>query len=110
VIKLVYCITKRPDLGDAEFFHYWKHIHGAIGRRIPGLRRLVQSHTLTDMPGLRPPNFHGMAELWFDDLAALLAARQTPEFRASGDDEANFIDLTRVALFVAEEHEIIRSR
>jgi uncharacterized protein (TIGR02118 family) len=110
MIKLVYCITKRPDLTDAQFFRYWKDIHGPIGMRIPGLRRLVQSHTITDLPGLRPPDFHGMAELWFDDLAALLAARQTPEFHASGADEANFIDPTGVALFVPEEHEIAESR
>ena len=110
MIKLVYCFTKRPDLTDAQFFHYWKHIHGPIGMRIPGLRRLVQSHALIDLPGLRPADFHGMAELWFDDLAALLAARQMPEFRVSEADEANFIDPTRVALFVTEEHEIIESR
>ena len=106
MIKLVYCITKRPDRSDAEFFRYWKDVHGPIGARIPGLRHLVQSHTLLDLAGLRPPAFHGMAELWFDDLAALLAARQTPEFRASSADETHFINPAGVALFVTEEHEI----
>jgi uncharacterized protein (TIGR02118 family) len=109
MIKLVYCITKRPDLSDAEFFRYWKDVHGPIGARIPGLRRLVQSHTLVDLAGLRPPDFHGMAELWFDDLAALLAARRAPEFHASSADEANFINPAGVALFVTEEHEIVGS-
>ena len=37
MIKLVYCITKRPDLSDEEFFHYWKHIHAPIGTTIPRL-------------------------------------------------------------------------
>ncbi len=58
VIKLVYCITKKSSLADTEFFHYWRHIHGPIGSRIPGLRRLVQSHRLTvagdnNQPSLR---------------------------------------------------------
>ena len=49
-----------------------------------------------------------MAELWFDDLAALEAARRSPEWRASTADETNFVDNTRTAIFVTEELEIVR--
>jgi hypothetical protein len=48
-----------------------------------------------------------MAELWFDDLESLLEARRSPEWRASSEDEVNFIDHTRVAYFVSVEHPII---
>lgn len=48
-----------------------------------------------------------MAELWFDDAEALLQARQSPEWQASGEDEQNFIDASRVAYFISKEHEII---
>jgi len=54
----------------------------------------------------RPATFDGMAELWFDDLAALQAARRSAEWRASTNDEARFIDETRTALFLTEEREI----
>jgi hypothetical protein len=47
MIKLVYCITKKPGLTDEEFFRYWKDVHGPLGTRLPGLRRLVQSHRVT---------------------------------------------------------------
>ena len=47
------------------------------------------------------------AELWFDDLESLLTARQSPEWKASTDDEANFIDHSKVAYFVSEEHVIV---
>jgi uncharacterized protein (TIGR02118 family) len=53
-----------------------------------------------------PPDFDGMAELWFDDMRALQAARRSPEWRAPTADEANFIDQSRSAVFVTEEHEI----
>jgi uncharacterized protein (TIGR02118 family) len=106
MVKLVYCITKKAGLTNEEFFHYWKHIHGPIGARIPGLRRLVQSHTLTRTSEVRAPDFDGMAELWFDGMEALLAARKTPEFRASTEDEANFIDQAKTAFFITEEHVI----
>jgi uncharacterized protein (TIGR02118 family) len=52
------------------------------------------------------PDFDGMAELWFDDMGALQAARRSPEWRASTADETNFIDQSRSAVFVTEEHEI----
>jgi hypothetical protein len=46
MIKLVYCLTKKPGMTDTAFFHYWHHVHGPIGARIPGLRRLVQSQRI----------------------------------------------------------------
>jgi len=104
MIKLVYCITKKPGLSDEEFFHYWKKVHGSIGARIPRLRRLVQSHRLSVPGDKHQPDYDGMAELWFDDVQALLAARQSPEWKASNEDEANFIDHSKVAYFVSEEH------
>jgi uncharacterized protein (TIGR02118 family) len=107
MLKLVYCITKKAGLTDQQFFDYWKNIHGPIGSRIPRLRKLVQSHRLTIPGDKRPAEYDGMAELWFDDAEALLAARQSPEWRASHEDEANFIDRDRVAYFVSEEHIIL---
>jgi uncharacterized protein (TIGR02118 family) len=53
-----------------------------------------------------PPAFDGMAELWFDDLSALETARRSPEWLASTEDEANFVDKSRTAVFVTEEREI----
>jgi uncharacterized protein (TIGR02118 family) len=57
----------------------------------------------------REPDFDGMAELWFEDIEALLRARQSPEWKAATEDEANFVDHQRVAYFVSEEHEIFDS-
>ena len=103
MVKLVYCITKKASLTDEEFFRYWEMVHGPIGARIPRLRKLVQSHRLS-VPGDRyRPDYDGMVELWFDDIEALLAARQSPEWKASTEDEVNFIDHNHVAYFVSEE-------
>jgi uncharacterized protein (TIGR02118 family) len=107
MIKLVYCISKKAGLTDREFFDYWQNIHGPIGARIPRLRRLVQSHRLTIPGDKRRSDYDGMAELWFDDLEALLAARESPEWKASTEDEGNFIDHNKVAYFVSEEHVIL---
>jgi uncharacterized protein (TIGR02118 family) len=107
MIKLVYCISKQPGMSDEEFFDYWQKVHGPIGARIPGLRRLVQSRRLTIAGDRRAPDFDGMAELWFDDMEALLAARDSPEWKLSTEDESNFVDHSRVAYFVSEEHVVL---
>jgi len=107
MIKLVYCITKKPGMTDEAFFHYWEHVHGPIGARIPGVRRLVQSHRIAVPDDARRPDYDGMAELWFDNIEALLEARRRPEWRASSEDEANFIDPTKVAYFISVEHPIV---
>lgn len=107
MIKLVYCITKKAGMSEDNFFCYWQNVHGPIGARIPQLRKLVQSRTKT-VPGDQcGPDYDGMAELWFDDVDALLAARRSPEWKASSEDEANFIDHNKVAYFVTEEHVIL---
>ena len=106
MIKVIYCISKKASLSDEQFFDYWKNVHGPIGARIPGLRRLVQSHRVPRRDD-HAPDFDGMAELWFDDIESLRKARQSPEWKASTEDETNFIDHTKVAYFVAEEHVIV---
>ncbi len=103
MIKLVYCITRKPGMTDKEFFHYWEHVHGPIGARIPHLRRLVQSHRISIAGDSRQPDYDGQAELWFDDMDALLAARKSAEWKASSEDESNFIDSGKVAYFVCRE-------
>jgi uncharacterized protein (TIGR02118 family) len=75
MIKVVYCITKKTGMTAAEFFHYWRHIHAPLGARIPGLRRFVQSHAVEVGKDARAGEFDGMAELWFETIEALLAAR-----------------------------------
>ena len=107
MIKVVYCISKKTGLSDEEFFCYWEGVHGPIGSRIPGLRKLVQSHRVTVPGDNRLADFDGMAELWFHDLEALLAARLSPEWKASTEDEANFVDHDRVAYFVSDERIIL---
>lgn len=72
--KVVYCFAKNADLSFEEVSRYWHDIHGPIGARIPGVRRLVQSVAAHDARAAHAPSFDGMAELWFDDVEAVLQA------------------------------------
>jgi uncharacterized protein (TIGR02118 family) len=108
MVKLIYCISKKPDMSVEEFQRYWREVHAPIAARIPGLRRYVQSHVLPETYGAaRPPGFDGAAELWWDSLDALRAAMGTPEVQAALEDEKNFIDHSRVASFVTVENVVV---
>jgi len=110
MVKLVYCITKKTGLTDEQFFRYWSEVHGLLGSRIPRLRKLVQSRRLRVPGDQHQPDYDGMAELRFDDVEALLAARQSPEWKASTEDEANFLDRNKVAYFVSREQVILEMK
>lgn len=107
MIKLVYCFARKPGLTFEEFADYWQNVHGPIGARIPGVRRLVQSLAVHDPRDAYAPSFDGMAELWFDDVEAVLRARSSPEWEASTADERHFIDHGRTAYFLSRERTVV---
>ena len=121
MIKLVFTLHRKPGLSRDEFQRYWRDTHGPLVRTHAatlGIRRYVQSHTLTTPlnDGLRasrdaPEGYDGVAELWWDSLDALAAAVATPEGQAASvellEDERRFIDHARSPLWLSEEHEVI---
>jgi uncharacterized protein (TIGR02118 family) len=91
-----------------EFQRYWRETHGPIAARIPGVRRYVQCHTVPETyAGANVPPYDGAAELWWDDLESMRAAFSSPETQAAREDEQNFIDHSKVALFITEEKEVV---
>lgn len=125
MIKIIFCLRKLPSLSDEQFQRYWREDHAALVREVAGvlnIRRYVQSHAFADprvapavdARGVDAPPYDGLAELWWDDMDAILAAGATREGRAAGrrllEDEKRFIDLKASPLFYALEHEIIPLR
>jgi uncharacterized protein (TIGR02118 family) len=109
------------DVDTAEFHRYWRDQHGPLVRSLQpalGIRRYVQTHRMetplnevlrVGRGGLEP--FDGVAELWWDDLDALVAATSSSEGSAAGqtllEDEVKFIDLGQSTLWLGQEVEII---
>ena len=108
VIKVVYCFRKRAGISDEDFDRYWRDVHGRMGARIPGLRRLVQSRAVRVPDDVRQPDFDGVAELWFEDEAALARARASEEWKQSTQDEANFLDASSTRYAVTEERTLFQ--
>ena len=121
MIKLTFAVRRRADVDPGEFHRYWRNEHGPLVRSfqsVLGIRRYVQVHrvdtpfndVLRQSRGALEP-FDGTAEVWWDDLESLVAGTSTPEGVAAAqallEDEARFIDLTRSALWLGEETEVI---
>ncbi len=122
MLKMTYCLRRLPPLSREEFQRYWREQHAPLVRRHApalGIRRYVQSHTLS-APGLdiaaaargsSGQEFDGVAELWWDGVDGLLAAASTPAGRAGMaallSDEAKFIDLPNSPIFFVQEIEIV---
>ena len=99
MIKLVYCLCRRPGMSREDFQAYWFDRHAPLVKAHAeslGIARYVQVHTQTGAlsDGIRasrgaPEAYDGVAELWFEE------------------DEAKFIDFSKSPVFFAVERPII---
>lgn len=109
MIKVLSLLTRKPGLSHDAFVAHWRDIHGPLAIGVPGLRRYVQSHITgtrnrTDIPETEV-EIDGIAELWYDDEAAMRASASTPEAKRLYADGALFIG--RIKTFVIDEQQII---
>ena len=121
MIKLTFCLTRLPHLSREAFQDYWFNHHGPLVASVADtlqIRRYVQLHSLPAEAHVQlrasrdaPPEFDGVAELWFDSLEALAANGAREEARAAAlmllEDERKFIDLPKSPLWWGEEKVVV---
>ena len=103
MLKFVVVLYRRPDLSPEAFFANLRDEHGPMAERIPGLRRYVQNHVLSD-PKREHPGWDAVIELSWDDWESMEAAWATPEGQAATDHLQALADLSRTTWSVVEEH------
>ena len=122
MVKLTFCLRRRPGMSFDEFSAYWGDVHAPlVAERAPllGIRRYVQVRTV-DVPALHdalqrrnggsPEPFDGIAELWFDDVESFTASRDPMAQAASRElleDERRFIDLAASPMWLGDERVIV---
>ena len=109
MIKVLALLTRRPELTHAQFVKHWLEVHGPLAHAVPGVRRYVQSHidgtrTRPDIPET-DVEVDGIAELWYDDEAAMQRAVASPEMKRLTDDGALIIG--RIKTYIIDEKQII---
>ena len=94
MIKLVFCVRRRPDITPEAFYDYWLNTHGPKVRSVAekiGAWKYIQSHTcepeinqaLLESRNLQPA-YDGITEVWWDDAAALNARFGSDEGKIAG--------------------------
>ena len=118
LMKLTYCLRKRPEMSHDEFYRYWADVHGPLVQAradVLGIVKYQQVHTAHSQArddAYRARNggswetFDGIAEVWFD--ATVRPADVTPEQVARAqqdllDDERRFIDLASSPMWLGVE-------
>jgi len=109
MIKTIGLLTRKSGWTREQFTRHWVETHAPLAHKVPGLRRYVQSHirgerTRSDIEATNV-EIDGIAELWFDDQAALETAARTPEMKALHADGALFIG--RIKSYIVEEKVIV---
>lgn len=108
MVKGIWRFRRKPGMALAHFRRYWIEVHGALGAKIPGLRRYIQAHTIDAAYRYAQPRWDGVAQLWFDDAAAFTAALETPEWRDGlAPDGPKFIEMESMIHFIAEEYPVL---
>lgn len=122
MIKLVYALRRRDGISREAFQQYWLATHAPLVKAAAGalsVVRYVQSHSIdtaidaaiAGSRGCAVPAFDGVAELWWQSEAALMAAMASEAGQAAGavllHDEANFIDFAASAIFFTREQVIV---
>ena len=86
----------------AAFDEHYREVHVPLVLKFPGLRRF----TLTKPRGLGAAAPYLVAEMWFDDAAALDAALRSPEGAAAAADVQGF-SVGYVQMFTGDVEDVL---
>lgn len=106
MVKTIAVVKRKPGMSVEAFQEYWRTAHADVVRRLPGLRRYVQSPTLPGGYRKGEPAWDGIAELWFDGADAMRAPARTPEYARVRADEANFL-VVPGPFIITREHVVV---
>lgn len=101
MVKVIALIKRKPGLSREEFLRRWHQAHPPFVRKLPGLARYRQNHSIEHR---QEWPFDGAAELWFESVADVAAAFRAPAADALREHEEEFIG--ELVWFLTEEHEI----
>lgn len=99
MIKFVAVVRRKDGLSFDDFTRLWCDEHAALVLAMPGVRGYTQN--LASDGSSRQWPMDGIAEVWFDDRAAVRQAFASPAGKAANDHQDLFAGDVR--WFLAEE-------
>jgi uncharacterized protein (TIGR02118 family) len=104
IVRQLIVLYDHPE-DPAAFDKHYREVHAPLAAKAPGL----SSYTVTwcqPRPDGRKPPYHVVAVLTWDSEESLRAALGSPEFKAAGDDLANFA-AAGVQLFFGDPERVV---
>ncbi|MDQ8732302.1 EthD family reductase [Bradyrhizobium sp. LHD-71] len=110
MIKSISFLQRKPGLSREDFVRHWLDVHVPMCHAVPGLRgyavsTVVEQQSRPDVPGLAMGDFDGVAQVWFDDLAARAHAAASAEGKRWHADGGTIIGGIR--MFVTNERFVV---
>jgi len=122
MLKLTFCLRRKPGMSREEFQNYWFNHHAPLVTQFAaatGTRQYVQCHTrenkLTELirrgkrgpSGDLPEGYDGVAQIYWNSVEDLKSTLNNPgnleAAKALLEDERKFIDLANSPLWFGEE-------
>jgi uncharacterized protein (TIGR02118 family) len=97
MFKAMILLTRREDLTRDQFRRWWLDEHRPIALQLDGLRKMVVNLVDEGPEG----GIDGVAELWFDNQEAFVAAYATEHGKAVAADSMAHVQ-ARARYFVTE--------
>ncbi|MET3982083.1 MULTISPECIES: EthD domain-containing protein [unclassified Mucilaginibacter] len=113
MIKFTILLSRKKDMSQEDFIAYHQNNHAPLFKTLPEVkqhvRKYVQCHPVpAAIPGLPPPAFDGITELWFDDVESIGKVFTSDLYmEVIRPDEAKFLDLHECSFLVSTEHFVI---
>ena len=111
MIKSLSLLTRKPGMTAEAFREVWVNEHAPMVRSVAGVRHYTLSFPLSessrpDVPTLGvEANVDAIAELWYDDMAAMQKATSSPEMKKVTDNGALY--LGAIKTYITEELVVI---
>ncbi|MDR7188188.1 uncharacterized protein (TIGR02118 family) [Microbacterium sp. BE35] len=112
MIKLTVLVKRNPTLSVEEYRQYHLNTHSRLLMTLPEAQQLIRRYSISfpvaDAGVFDAPEFDGIAELWFDDVAAMDAFLASENFRTRvREDETRFLDGEGTTAMVTEEMVVV---
>ncbi len=109
MIKSLSLLSRKPEMSPEDFRKVWVGEHAPLVLHCPEVRRYILTFVLdeptrSDVPTM-DMKVDAIAELWFDDMAALKRTGASPEMKRVTDNGALY--LGAIKTFITEEIPII---
>ena len=107
-IKGVFPFGRKTGVSVANFQAHWWHNHGPIAALTEGATAYVQCHPMPSLYASIRPEFDGITEIWWPDVATARAAMSSRQMTIDQSNDAkNFAEPGSVKLFLAQEDVIV---